>query len=163
MSGDPISDEIVPDGLMQCATRPLTPDELDELWTIMVAIGKCWRNSDSDSVPFKPMWLEFMSAKTMRDPSYAAEYESAIMVLRELHVEHPGTAFDWLFFTYKPVNADPKTRLEHLKFFVVDEFIRMQLVAGGYASFGFATYSGSMAGTRYLRIPPYRTHPKVTS
>ena len=66
-----------------------------------------------------------------------------------------------------PVKLD--TRLAHAKHFVVDEFIRVQIVAGGFKNFirphetdirpeNIVNYNGFIAGSRFNRIKPARSY-----
>jgi hypothetical protein len=54
------------------------------------------------------------------------------------------------------------SRLRHAKVFVVDEFIRVQIVAGGFRGFGGRNraynYNGFLRGTRYNRVQRVRTY-----
>ena len=157
---------------------PLTVGERDALWRIFVEIGRCWglvhtRSSDPpgtrdrrhavrDSANARSSWLEFIEAKTTVAPSYAAEYRNAIAVVDELiGMYGEEDAFRRLFLKNgipSKQRGKPATRLAHAKEFVVDEFIAVQLVAGGFKEFFARNYNGYIGGSRYNRRPTVRAY-----
>jgi hypothetical protein len=180
----PLASQVLP-----AEPRELTRAEIDGLWRIFVAIGTVWKNTVHESAGLKSSWLEFLTAKTMIRPSYVAEYMNALEVVEELIKMYGETeAFEKLFLTNgKPVvkphfkdrddnpitkNDIPNkvdTRLAHAKHFVVDEFIRVQIVAGGFKNFirphqteirpeNIVNYNGFIAGSRFNRIKPVRPY-----
>ena len=173
--------------LLAAEPRKLTRAEIDGLWRIFVAIGTVWKNTVHDSAGLKSSWLEFLTAKTMTRPSYVSEYVNALEVVEELIKIYGETeAFENLLLDnggpldsngiplnkplYKdnvPIKLD--TRLGHAKHFVVDEFIRVQVVAGGFKNFirpheteirpeNVVNYNGFIAGSRFNRIKPVRPY-----
>ena len=158
--------------LLAAEPRELTLAEIDGLWRIFVAIGTVWKNAAHASEGLKSSWLEFLTEKSRIQPSYVAEYTNALMVVDELvgNSKSDTEAFEWLFLDHGiPVNS-LDTRLAHAKHFVVDEFIRVQIVAGGFKDFirpeqttgirpeNFVNYNGFIAGSRFSRIKPVRTY-----
>jgi hypothetical protein len=129
------------------------------LWQLFQAIGRAWGDlhpAAQDASTLKSSWLEFIAAKTDTDPSYTAEYASAAMVVRELQDVYPDgdQAFEKLFFDNGIPPGPPTSRLAHAKKYVVDEFIRVNVVASGFRSFGPAggrgrNYKGYIGGSRY--------------
>ena len=178
--------------LLLAEPRKLTRTEIDGLWRIFAAIGRVWNNTVHDSAGLKSSWLEFLTAKTMTRPSYVSEYVNALAVVAELIDMYGETkAFENLFLDNgeprdssgapldKPLfkdNAPIKldTRLAHAKHFVVDEFIRVQIVAGGFKKFirpheaeirpgeirpeNVVNYNGFIAGSRFNRVKPVRPY-----
>ena len=158
--------------LLAAEPRRLTRAEIDGLWRIFVAIGTVWKNTFYNSAGLKSSWLEFLTAKTMSRPSYIAEYVNALEVVAELIGLHGDQAFELLFLANRiPLDKDGRikldTRLAHAKYFVVDEFIRVQVVAGGFRNFirpvepeirpeNIVNYNGFIAGSRFNRIKPVR-------
>jgi hypothetical protein len=173
--------------LLPAEPRRLTHAEIDGLWRIFAAIGRVWNNTLHDSAGLKSSWLEFLTAKTTIRPSYVSEYVSALEVMAELVEMYGETkAFENLLLN----NANPPgnegaaldqtpgqdagstsldTRLAHAKHFVVDEFIRVQVVAGGFKNFirphepkirpeNVVNYNGFLAGSRFNRIKPVRAY-----
>ncbi len=178
--------------LLLAEPRKLTRTEVDGLWRIFVAIGRVWENTVHDSAGLKSSWLEFLTAKTMTRPSYVSEYVNALAVVAELIDMYGETkAFENLFLD----NGEPRdssgapldkplckndvpikldTRLAHAKHFVVDEFIRVQIVAGGFKKFirpheaeirpgeirpeNVVNYNGFIAGSRFNRVKPVRPY-----
>ena len=116
-----------------------------------------------------------MAEKTLVRPSYVAEYVNALEVVEELIAMYGEVdAFERLFLANgMPVdhrgNYPLDTRLAHAKYFVVDEFIRVQVVAGGFKNFirphlteirpeNIVNYNGFIAGSRFNRIKPVRAY-----
>ncbi len=155
--------------------RELTHAEIKGLWRIFVAIGSVWENATDDSAGLKSSWLEFIKEKTIRRPSFIGEYVNALEVVDELEHIYGDEAFSKLFLDNgisldkygAPAQLD--TRLAHAKYFVIDEFIRVQIVAGGFKNFispnrpviqpqYVVNYNGFIAGSRYNRIKPVRPY-----
>lgn len=187
MIGGDICRQPLASQLLAAEPRKLTRAEIDGLWRIFVAIGTVWKNTVFDSGGLKSSWLEFLIAKTMTRPSYVAEYVNALEVVAELiKIYGEQSAFENLFLDnggplddkgnplakslFKdniPIKLD--TRLAHAKHFVVDEFIRVQVVAGGFRNFiqpheteirpeNNVNYNGFIAGSRFNRIKPVRSY-----
>ena len=162
-------------GLLQSEPRELTHAEVDSLWRLFKAIGQAWDNVYNDSAGLKSSWLEFISEKCMVRPSYVAEYVNAINVDDELIAKYDEMeAFHKLFFDNGLPENSLDTRLAHAKHFVVDEFIRAQVTAGGFKKFiepdgeqpegdrirpdNIVNYRGFVAGSRFNRIVPVRPY-----
>lgn len=108
-------------------------------------------------------WREFVRLRA--DPehpwqgvSYIAEYENAIEVVARLKQAVSERAFDLLFAVgtshaeAPPADAGVSVEsLRHARHFVVDEFMSVMIVAGGFKSFGGRNYNGYMAGSRFNR------------
>ena len=185
MIGGEICKQRLASQLLAAEPRKLTRAEIDGLWRIFVAIGTVWKNTVHDSAGLKSSWLEFLTAKTMSWPSYVSEYVNALEVVEELIKIYGETeAFENLFLDNGrpldnkgtplnkplckndiPIKLD--TRIAHAKHFVVDEFIRVQVVAGGFRNFirqhdteirpeNNVNYNGFIAGSRFNRIKPVR-------
>lgn len=142
-------------GLLVGEGQTLTKYERDALWRLFVYIGRCWKNVSKDSMGLKSSWLEFIAAKTETSPSYTAEYSNAVLVIDEL-IAHYGEAdaFYRLFFQNGIPSGPPLTKLAHTKAYVVDEFIRVQIVASGFRGYGGRknrgkNYNGFVRGSRY--------------
>jgi hypothetical protein len=142
-------------GLIPGEGQTLTHYERDGLWRLFVYIGRCWNNVGKDSMGLKSSWLEFIAAKTETPPSYTAEYSNAVLVIDELIVRYgEPDAFDRLFFQNGIPSGPPLTKLAHTKKYVVDEFIRVQIVASGFRGYGGRknsgkNYNGFVRGSRY--------------
>lgn len=147
--------------------RCLTDEAKDALWDLFVEIGRCWGNLADDSIGVKSSWLEFVHVKTTDEPSYVGEYQNAIAVVQELvELYGPEHAFALLFLRNGIPPGAPTTRLAHAKRYVVDEFIRVQIVAGGFKGFGDPhplNYNGFIGGSRYNRLPRVRAYIPVSS
>lgn len=157
-TASPLGSERVGPDLIPPPARALSDGEIAALWEIVVEIGRAWRNVDDDSASLRSTFRELIHVRTSTAPSYVGEYVSAVAVLDELRREHGPDAFRHLFFSVVvPPNRAPETRLEHAKRFVVDELIRMQVLSGGFKSFGAVNYKGYMGGSRFNEHPPVRT------
>ncbi len=167
--GGDFSSEPLAAKLLPSEPRELTDAEVQSLWRIFVEIGTAWDNIVHDSAGLKSSWLEFLGAKTTRRPSYVAEYVNAIQVIDDL-IEHEDEPFHKLFFDNGLSCGALDTRLAHTKNFVVDEFIKVQIVAGGFKSFvepdeppairpdNVSNHRAFIAASRYSRILPVRPY-----
>ena len=137
-------------GMLVGEGQTLTHHERDELWRLFVEIGRCWNDTRHDSANQKSSWLEFIEARTMRSPSYVAEYSNAVLVIAELiRIYGETNAYTLLLLRSGVPGGPPLTRLAHAKRYVVDEFIRVNVVAGGFKAFGGHNYNGYLGGSRY--------------
>ena len=146
-------------GLLQGEGQQLTQHEMDVLWRLFVEIGRCWENALSDSANMKSSWLEFIRVKTTTSPSYSAEYSNAVSVVDEVTAIYgEEKAFALLFLQNGIPLGPPITKIAHAKRYVIDEFIRVQLVAGGFKAFGGRNYNGYLGGSRYNIRPRVRAY-----
>lgn len=152
----------IPATLIDPEARLLSFRERERLWEIFTEIGKAWKNLEDDSLTVRSSWLEFIHAKTMQQPSYAGEYANAIAVIQELErIYGREQAFHKLFFENGIPDGPPTTRVAHAKVYVIDEFIRMQVVAGGFKGFikpSAKNYKGYVGGSRYNLEPRVRAY-----
>ncbi len=157
MIGATVSHDAIPATLIDPESITLSESDRQALWDLFVAIGRCWGNLDHDSSSVKSSWLEFIEAKTQSAPSYFGEYRNAITVMRELQdLYGPDNAYAFLLLRSGVPDGPPTSRLAHVKKYVVDEFIRVQVVAGGFKGFGAPAplnYNGYLGGSRYNRLP----------
>lgn len=165
--------------------QPLTPSERKRLWEMFQQIGRHWSNVYKDSAGQRSSWLEFINLrcapretnrdkhKPLQPPGYLRKYRDAIKVLDAL-VEATNLEQGFQsFLNHQPPRDQEKkivlkTRLDFAKFFVVDEFIKMQIVAGGFRGFGSdefgrnrrklraRNYNGFVRGSRYNRLQRVR-------
>lgn len=157
--GGPFSRTTIDPGLLPVEQQQLTEHQRAVLWTLFRQIGRCWGNVVSDSANLKSTWTEFIEVRTTTEPSYTGEYANAVSVLEDL-IEMYGeqNAFTLLFLRSGVPEGPPMTRLAHAKRYVVDEFIRVQVTAGGFKSFGARNYKGYLGGSRYNRTPRVRAY-----
>lgn len=148
--------------LLDTEDKMLSKREHDFLWDVFVEIGKCWGNLPDDSASVKSSWLEFMMAKTEDEPSYIGEYANAVNVFQELiQMYGRDVAFKFLLLRNGIPDGPPTTRLAHAKQYVIDEFIRVQVVASGFKGFvkpQSFNYKGYVGGSRYNRLPRVRPY-----
>jgi hypothetical protein len=159
MIGNVICQDKVDAGLLPGDGQVLTHKNREFLWRIFVEIGKCWKNVKYDSSNLKSSWLDLVQAKTDCAPSYTGEYINAIYCVQEL-IDMYGEkdAFDKLFLKNEIPSGPPTTRLAHAKRYVIDEFIKMQVLASGFKHFGGpnSNYHGYVKGSRYNLMPEVR-------
>lgn len=163
--GGPLCAAPLSPGLLEGSGQRLTEYERERLWQLFQEIGRCWKNVFRDSMNLRSSWLEFIEVKTSTPPSYVAEYSNAVLVADELIGLHEESAFERLFLDYLPED-EPRTRLGHAKTYVVDEFMVVQVVAGGFRGFGgrkhAKNYNGFVRGSRYNRLERVRSfNPEV--
>ena len=147
--GGPFCAAPIGPGLIVGEGQRLTDDEREGLWRLFQAIGRTWDCAKHDSLEVRSSWLEFVEAKSAVSPSYIGEYSNAVLVCDELVDVHGEDAYHRLFFEHGTPPGPPLTRLAHAKRYVVDEFISVQIVAGGFKSFGDLNYKGFVGGSRF--------------
>ena len=162
MIGGTICQSQVPAPLIDQEDKRLSIQERDALWDIFVEIGHSWKNLPDDSANVKSSWLDFIKAKTESEPSYAGEYASAIAVVQELVAMYGRDQAFWrLFLDNRIPEGPPTTRLAHAKHYVIDEFIRVQIVASGFKGFvqpSSLNFKGYVGGSRYNQTPRVRAY-----
>ena len=167
MIGGKVCNEKLSASLIFAEGQHLTHENKEALWELFIAIGKTWSNTLYNSDNQRSSWHEMLKAKTENAPNYSGEYVNALYVLNELYAMYgKEEAYKKLFFESGVDNeAPPTTRLAHCKIFVVNEFIRMQVMAGGFKSWGnkyggerAKNYHGFLAGSRYNRHPKVRAY-----
>lgn len=151
--------EISPE-VIESPCTPLEEATQENLWEICEAIGSFW--SFDRVADYKSAWLEFMNSKTMEEPSYFGEYGNAVAVIQELKSVYGEQAFEMLLFRHGISGGSLNSRLAHAKRYVVDEFIRVLVISGGFRSFldlrddEPANYRGHVGGSRYRRLQTVR-------
>lgn len=147
-------EEIIGTAQLTAPDRELTPSEIDSLWVLFEAIQDVWALNKIAPM-LKTQWLDMLAAREKAQPSYRAEFINAAAVGEEIR-----SSMDWqdlLFFrTIVTDGSKAKTRLEHAKFFVVNDFVRCFILSGGFESFGGKNYTGFMGGSRFASAPPVR-------
>ena len=144
--------------------QTLSHHQLEVLWLLFQEIGKAWNDVYNEGANLRSSWLELIHAKSSTSPSYTGEYVNAVYVLNELiEIYGNNEAFRLLLFAHGIPDGPPLTRLAHAKTFVVNEFIRMQVIAGGFKHFGgdevhHKNYKGFIKGSRYNRRSIVRTY-----
>jgi hypothetical protein len=155
-------------GMIAGEGQALTDHERDGLWRLFQEIGRAWECAKNDSLEVHSSWVEFVEAKSTVSPSYTGEYSSAVLVCEDLVEVHGDDGYRRLFFDNGIPPGPPMTRLAHAKRFVVDEFITVQIVAGGFKSWGDLNYKGFVGGSRFniqARVktwPPDPERPQAT-
>lgn len=163
----PIAMTAVGAQLLDHEDMALSASTREKLWEIFVEIGRTWGNVPQESAGLRSSWLEFIDCKTTRPPSYIGEYVNAVAVMQELvEVLGRATAYQLLFFASGVAPGPSLTKLAHLKTFVVDEFIKVQITASGFRGFASSihspnrslNYAGFIRGSRYNERPAARLY-----
>jgi hypothetical protein len=145
--------------------------DLERLWELFCGINETWalveRPHGDRRVPdasvLRSSWREFVTLRIHQEPSYAGEYANALRVLDELDALYADKTLEKLLFgsglAYDRSGrmagvgerTHPNTRLGHTKHYVVDEFISVLVVAGGFRSMAGWNYKGFLGGSRFNR------------
>jgi hypothetical protein len=147
--------------------RPLSSNELNDLWRIFSAINQKWslfcddagNASEHALYRVRSSWREFVRLRAnpehpWQGASYIKEYQNAIEIVYKLS----DRAFDLLFAVGTKYAEAPPADVEisaeclrHAKYFVVNEFMSVMVATGGFKHFGGRNYNGYMAGSRSNR------------
>lgn len=159
----PFSLSPLPGQMLVTTEQVLSKIELEMLWKLFVAISNEWRIENV--MAQRSGWLEFVAVKMESSPDFTAEYSNAASVVEELlSVYGDPAGYRMLLIDHGIAPGPPQTRVAHAKRFVVDEFIRVQIVLGGFKSFvdpaerDEVNYRGYMGGSRYQRLRPVRRY-----
>ena len=131
---------------------------MDVLWRLFQEIGRTWDCAKAGSNNIHSDWREFIQAKTGVAPSYTGEYSNAVSCVSELILTFgEEEAFRNLLIEHRiDGKAPPLTRFAHLKVYVVNEFIRVQVAKEGFKSWQGSNYKGFLGGSRFNRKPRAR-------
>jgi hypothetical protein len=145
--------------------------DTERLWEVFCGINDTWAlvrrprgdGSAADASVLRSSWREFVSLRIQQTPSYAGEYANALRVLDDLASIYGDDALEKLLFesglAYDKSGrmagvgekTHPNTRLGHAKHYVIDEFISVLVVAGGFRSIAGWNYKGFLGGSRFNR------------
>lgn len=167
---DIASERIGPE-LIPSACGSLDDPEIECLWELFQQIGRTWNNVAGDSAGQRSSWLEFLALRCTVDPSYLGEYRNAVQITNA-YVDQLGLIdgyrrllVDKQLCVEAAKQANVETRLHHVKHYVVNEFIHVQIVTGGFRGFGGENraynYNGFVRGTRYNRTHTVRDYRAV--
>lgn len=156
-------EEVVGKLMLPAEPGELTDDLKSHLWTLLDQVGIKWEFTRPSSGT-RSSWHEFVTLRCEVRPSYLEEYRNALHVIDSL-ASVPGETdpVGVLFNHQVPAKlGDGSTRLDHAKRFVVEEFIMIRIVAGGFREFGGKkrpyNYNGFVRGTRYNRVMRVRAY-----
>lgn len=149
-------EEIGPDQLTQ-PSDALSEEELETLWSVLGAIETAWELTPIVQ-GLRRQWDDMIEARSRNPRSYLPEFKNAVRVLEELNALDTAEFIDLVFFrTIVRRPSDVKTRLDHAKFYVLNDFIRFLILSGAFKQFGARNYNGFMGGSRFVDGPPVRT------
>ena len=122
----------------------LQHEQKDTLWKIFSHIGERWQNATFNNVT-RAEFDRMLDLKTSRRPSYYTEYTSAVSFLSELSSRggNIGLAVEKLF---EDGYGDNDLQC-HAYFYVVSEFIMLQVARGGFRKWGYLNYRGYTGGS----------------
>jgi hypothetical protein len=120
-------------------TGSLRSDEVRDLWKIFEHIGTTWDNEDLTTIDSRQDLERILDLKTEIVPSYLTEYREAVRIFRNLRAQFgEQEALRRILF------EEPDARLRQ---YVVVEFLRLQVAAGGFLRFGgYRNYPGFPGG-----------------
>ena len=128
----------------------LDQDEFDTLFSLCEYVDRTWQFG-AGMEQYRQTLRADLELKTSRQPSYLAEYKSAIELV-EL------TEASWPTLLFSEVNADnlDSTKLGRARQFVFAEIIGHQIpISGAFKSFGLTIYRGYFGGP-YAMPSSYR-------
>lgn len=147
--------------------RQLLNSEIDGLWALFVEINSRWRlfhTRDAeievpDAKNLHSSWLELVTLRAQPHqypnclqqlPCYVEEYVNALSVIAALcsHDDSEYALDPLLAVTTQPENS----RIWHARKFVVEEFMTVMIVAGGFKEFGGHNYDGFLGGSRFNEV-----------
>lgn len=159
MVGGDFCNSAVPAALLPGDLQQLTAHEMESLWRLFQEIGRAWNDTRSDSANIRSDWREFIRAKTSVAPSYTGEYSNAVSCVAELiALLGDAEAFRTLLINHGTPDPmpPPLTRIDHCRFYVLNEFIRVQVAKEGFKSWQGSNYKGYIGGSRFNRKPRAR-------
>jgi hypothetical protein len=173
MIGSAFCKEWVPIDLLDLETSPEFDPvvDIERLWEVFRGINDTWTlvrrprgdGSVADASALRSSWREFVSLRIHQTPSYAGEYANALRVLDDLASLYGDDALTKLLLesglAYDKAGrmagvgerTHPNTRLGHAKHYVIDEFISVLVVAGGFRGVAGWNYKGFLGGSRFNR------------
>ncbi len=156
-------EEVIGESIIPATPGKISTDLNDALWRLLEEVGNRWEFS-SPSSGTRSSWTEFVALRCEKPPSYLGEYQNALQVVSSLAAMPELADPVGLLFNHqspKKLN-DHSTRLDHAKKYVIDEFITVRIVAGGFREFGGKkrayNYNGFVRGTRYNRVMRIRAY-----
>lgn len=148
---------------------PIT--DTDRLWEVFCAINDAWalverphgNGVTPDASALRSSWREFVTLRIWQMPTYRGEYANALRVLDDLTTTFGDDALDKLLFesglaydksgrmSGVAQRTHPNTRIGHAKHYVIDEFISVLVVAGGFRGIAGWNHKGFLGGSRFNR------------
>ncbi|MEQ1711741.1 MAG: hypothetical protein ABL908_10100 [Hyphomicrobium sp.] len=157
MSWSIIAHEDVGSSILTQHDRSLTDAEKATLLRLFGRIAQHWKFKISPT-QIEPFARDLIEARSVSIPSYRPEYLNAAMLYQAMEAE-AALDKDKVIFTDTIVEdgSAATTRLQHMKWYVVNEFITCFVALGGFKDFGGRNYKGFMGGSRFGDTPPVRT------
>lgn len=119
----------------------LNQEEFDSLFSLCEYVDKAWKFGANMS-HYRQQLRADLELKTTREPSYLAEYKSALEVIDLAQGVWPTL----LFSEVDPENFS-STKLGRARQFVFSEIIAHQIsISGAFKSFGLVNYRGFFGG-----------------
>lgn len=146
----------LPPTLLESAPGTLSDEDKALIWRLANTMGHHWGMSSLQ----RDDLFAVLDLKTGQPPSYLAEYQNALRLLRE--VPEDGWPRLPSLFSSTPLPADAAwySPTQHVRRYVFEELLNLHLVRGGIERFGLTNGRGFIAGTfRYRKA----SAPWVTS
>lgn len=157
MSWLTIANENVGASILTSPDRSLTDAENATLLRLFGQIAQHWLFTIAPA-QIEPFVRDLIEARSVSVPSYRPEFLNAVMVCQAMEAEVTLDIRKVIFAdTIVEEASAATTRLEHLKWYVVNEFIACFVALGGFKEFGGRNYKGFMGGSRYGDTHPVRT------
>ena len=119
----------------------LSQQEFDSLFSLCEFIDESWKFGTNLAV-YREQLRTDLELKTNLEPSYLAEYRSALELLELANADWPS-----LLFSETDTEEFSWTRLGRARQFVFSEIIRHQVpISGAFKSFGLVNYRGYFGG-----------------
>ena len=120
-------------------TGRLHESQLEQIWQIFDHIGQVWENRDFCTIQSLDQLEPIITLKTTRVPSYLTEYRAALTIFQQLREDlDPQRALHRLYFE----SGD-----EHLRRYVIEEFLRLQIAHGGFRFLPYQNATGYAGGS----------------
>ena len=120
-----------------------SPEQLDALWALAGAAQARWGMKLPDRATLEAAF----QAKAQLPPSYLAEYDNALQLVLAAGREGVSQLLAAALALPGAALWRPRTRLSHLRKFVVDELVQLLAVEAVAPQLGMQNYRGWIAGT----------------
>jgi hypothetical protein len=120
-------------------TGELSESQLTQLWEIFDYIGNAWETRELCKIHSLHKFEPIIDLKTTQSPSYLTEYQHSLEIFRQIREDlDPQQALHHLYFEHSD---------EHLKRFVIYEFLRLHIAYGGFRFLPYRNVVGFMGGS----------------
>ena len=119
-------------------TGRLNEDQLTRLWEVFDYIGTAWENREHCTIQNLQQFEPIITLKTAQTPSYLTEYRAALEIDQGIRENfNSERALHRLYFEQSN---------EHLRHFVIVEFLRLHIASGGFRFLQYRNAVGFTGG-----------------